>query len=42
MFIGGVDGPLFEWENGPLVEAMSEGGALFVDEINMANDAVSA
>lgn len=34
------DGPLFEWANGPLVEAMNEGGALLVDEINMADDAV--
>lgn len=33
-------GPLFEWHNGPLVDAMVRGRALLIDEINMADDAV--
>lgn len=33
-------GPLFEWVNGPLVQAMKNGSALLIDEINMAEDAV--
>lgn len=31
---------LFEWCNGPLVEAMLNGSAFLIDEINMADDAV--
>lgn len=34
------EGPLFEWHNGPLVDAMVRGSALLIDEINMADDAV--
>ncbi|CAN8018551.1 unnamed protein product [Ixodes persulcatus] len=35
-----VGGPLFEWADGPLVEAMARGDAFLVDEINLAEDAV--
>jgi midasin (ATPase involved in ribosome maturation) len=38
---GVPSGGLFEWVDGPLVTAMKEGQSLLVDEINMADDAVS-
>jgi len=31
---------LFEWQDGPLVEAMKEGGLLLIDEIALAEDSV--
>ena len=31
---------LFEWCDGPLVEAMQSGGAFLVDEISLADDSV--
>lgn len=31
---------LFEWVDGPLIEAMKEGSWMLIDEINMADDAV--
>lgn len=34
------DGRLFEWCDGPLIEAMKTGCGLLVDEINMVEDAV--
>lgn len=34
------EGSIFEWCNGPLVDAMVRGSALLIDEINMADDAV--
>lgn len=34
------NGPLFEWADGPLVQAMKGGKAFLMDEINMADDAV--
>lgn len=37
---GDADGPLFEWVDGPLVQAMKRGSVVLIDEINMAEDAV--
>lgn len=34
------DEKLFEWENGPLVKAMIEGGILLIDEISLTDDSV--
>lgn len=31
---------IFEWHDGILVEAMSKGGLLLIDEISLANDSV--
>ena len=31
---------LFEWENGPLIKAMIEGGILLIDEISLTDDSV--
>ncbi|XXG75045.1 hypothetical protein AAC387_Pa07g3634 [Persea americana] len=31
---------LFQWKDGPLVEVMTEGGVLLVDEISLADDSV--
>jgi midasin len=36
-----VEKPLFEWADGPLVTAMRRGNVLLVDEINVADDAVT-
>ncbi|KAL4649045.1 midasin isoform X1 [Arapaima gigas] len=34
------DGRLFEWHDGPLVQAMKEGGIFLMDEISLADDSV--
>ncbi|KAL3316044.1 AAA ATPase midasin [Cichlidogyrus casuarinus] len=43
-FLGGLrpqsEGRLFDWVDGPLVQAMSGGGLFLVDEISLAEDAV--
>jgi len=31
---------LFEWHNGPLVDAMKAGGTFLIDEISLAEDSV--
>ena len=31
---------LFEWQNGPLIEAMEKGGVFLIDEISLAEDSV--
>lgn len=31
---------VFEWHDGILVEAMTQGGLLLIDEISLANDSV--
>lgn len=31
---------LFEWQDGPLVEAMQTGGVFLIDEISLAEDSV--
>ncbi len=31
---------LFEWQDGPLIEAMREGGVFLIDEISLAEDSV--
>uniref|UniRef100_A0A3Q4MRM4 Midasin n=1 Tax=Neolamprologus brichardi TaxID=32507 RepID=A0A3Q4MRM4_NEOBR len=36
----GEDGRLFEWHDGPLVQAMKEGGVFLMDEISLADDSV--
>ncbi|XP_011610045.2 midasin isoform X2 [Takifugu rubripes] len=34
------DGKLFRWHDGPLVQAMKEGGVFLMDEISLADDSV--
>uniref|UniRef100_A0A3Q4BJ07 Midasin n=1 Tax=Mola mola TaxID=94237 RepID=A0A3Q4BJ07_MOLML len=36
----GEDGRLFQWQDGPLVLAMKEGGVFLMDEISLADDSV--
>ncbi|XP_042084236.1 midasin isoform X2 [Haplochromis burtoni] len=36
----GEDGRLFEWHDGPLVQAMKEGDVFLMDEISLADDSV--
>lgn len=33
-------GKLFEWVDGPLIEAMQKGGVFLADEISLADDSV--
>jgi len=36
----GEDCRLFQWNDGPLVQAMKEGGVFLMDEISLADDSV--
>ena len=33
-------GQLFQWSNGPMVDAMEQGGVMLIDEISLADDSV--